>query len=135
MGGEASVFGFEILSRPSERLRIQQPGWSIAHRQGWEYVISRQGSQNGNSCLVLFGLWTRAAAVPLLIVIMVAIATIKVPELFRINQGVWYMVSDARTAFAMLCSLVFLILVGGGAWSLDARGNLETGREADVIER
>jgi uncharacterized membrane protein YphA (DoxX/SURF4 family) len=36
------------------------------------------------------------------------------------------MVSDARTDFAMLCSLVFLILVGGGAWSLDARGNLET---------
>src|ERR1017187_3678339 len=85
--------------------------------------------------LVLFGHWTRAAAVPLLIVIMVAIATTKVPELFRINQGVWYMVSDARTDFAMLCSLVFLILVGGGAWSLDARGNLETGREADVIER
>src|ERR1035441_10128219 len=84
--------------------------------------------------LVLFGLWTRAAAVPLLIVIMVAIATTKVPELFRINQGVWYMVSDARTDFAMLCSLVFLILVGG-AWSLDARGNLETGREADVIDR
>src|ERR1019366_2717187 len=50
MGGEASVFGFEILPRTSERLRIQQPGWSIAHRQGWVYVISRQGSQNGNSC-------------------------------------------------------------------------------------
>jgi hypothetical protein len=51
MGGEASVFGFEILPRPSERLRIQQPGWSIAHRHGCVYVISRQGSQNGNSCL------------------------------------------------------------------------------------
>ena len=51
MGGEASVFGFEILPRPSERLHIQQPGWSIAHRQGWVYVISRQGSQNGNSCV------------------------------------------------------------------------------------
>jgi hypothetical protein len=48
---------------------------------------------------------------PLLIVIMVAIATTKVTELFRINQGVWCMVSDARTDFAMLCSLIFLILV------------------------
>jgi hypothetical protein len=28
--GEASVFGFEILSRPSERLCTQKPGWSIA---------------------------------------------------------------------------------------------------------
>jgi len=53
-------------------------------------------------------------------VIATAIATTKVPELFRAHQGFWYMVSDARTDFAMLCSLVFLIAVGGGAWSLDA---------------
>ncbi|MGH9717370.1 MAG: DoxX family protein [Candidatus Acidiferrales bacterium] len=71
--------------------------------------------------LVLFGLWRRAAAIPLLIVIATAIATTKIPELFRANQGVWYMVSDARTDFAMLCSLLFLLVVGGGAWSLDAR--------------
>jgi uncharacterized membrane protein YphA (DoxX/SURF4 family) len=71
--------------------------------------------------LLLLGLWTRAAAVPLLIVIATAIATTKVPELFRAGQGFWFMVSDARTDFAMLCSLVFLILEGGGAWSLDAR--------------
>jgi uncharacterized membrane protein YphA (DoxX/SURF4 family) len=71
--------------------------------------------------LVLLGLWTKAAAVPLLVVISTAIATTKVPELFRASQGFWYLVSDARTDFAMLCSLVFLILMGGGAWSLDAR--------------
>ena len=68
--------------------------------------------------LLLFGLRTRAAAVPLLIVISTAIATTKIPELFRGNQGFWYMVSDARTDFAMFCSLLFLILAGGGAWSL-----------------
>jgi putative oxidoreductase len=71
--------------------------------------------------LVLLGLWTRAAAIPLLIVITTAIATTKIPELFRANQGFWYMVSDARTDFAMFCSLLFLICVGGGAWSLGAR--------------
>lgn len=71
--------------------------------------------------LLLLGLWTKAAAVPLLIVIATAIATTKVPELFRAHQGFWYMVSDARTDFAMFCSLLFLISVGGGAWSLDAR--------------
>ena len=68
--------------------------------------------------LLLLGLWTRAAAVPLLVVIATAIATTKIPELFRVNQGFWYMVSDARTDFAMFCSLLFLILAGGGAWSL-----------------
>lgn len=71
--------------------------------------------------LVLLGLWTRAAAVPLLIVISTAIATTKIPELFRAGQGFWFMVSDARTDFAMLCSLIFLIILGGGTWSLDAR--------------
>jgi putative oxidoreductase len=71
--------------------------------------------------LVLLGLSTKAAAVPLLIVITAAIATTKIPELFRANQAFWYMVSDARTDSAMFCSLLFLILVGGGAWSLDAR--------------
>lgn len=72
--------------------------------------------------LVLIGLWTRAAAVPLLIIISTAIATTKIPELFRAGQGFWFVVSDARTDFAMLCSLLFLILVGAGIWSLDARG-------------
>jgi putative oxidoreductase len=71
--------------------------------------------------LVLLGLWTRAAAVPLLVVITTAIITTKVPELFRANQGLWYMISDARTDFAMFCSLLFLIAAGGGVWSLDAR--------------
>jgi putative oxidoreductase len=70
---------------------------------------------------VLLGLWTRVAVIPLLILISTAIATTKIPELFRANQGFWYMVSDARTDFAMLCSLLFLILAGGGDWSLDAR--------------
>jgi putative oxidoreductase len=77
--------------------------------------------------LVMLGLWTRAAVVPLLIVISTAIATTKVPELFRAGQGFWFMVSDARTDFAMLCSLVFLIVEGGGAWSWDARKTLERG--------
>jgi uncharacterized membrane protein YphA (DoxX/SURF4 family) len=71
--------------------------------------------------LLLLGLRTRLVSIPLLIVITTAIATTKVSELFRANQGFWYMVSDARTDFAMFCCLVFLISVGGGSWSLDAR--------------
>lgn len=72
--------------------------------------------------LVLLGLWSRVAAVPLLIVISTAIATTKIPELFRASQGFWFMVSDARADFAMFCSLLFLIAAGGGTWSLDALG-------------
>jgi uncharacterized membrane protein YphA (DoxX/SURF4 family) len=70
--------------------------------------------------LVLIGLFTKLASIPLLIVILTAIATTKIPELFRPDQGFWFMVSDARTDFAMTMSLLFLIGVGAGAWSLDA---------------
>jgi len=70
--------------------------------------------------LLLVGLWTRLVSVPLLIVITTALATTKIPELLRANQGFWYMVSDARTDFAMFCCLFFLISVGGGFWSIDA---------------
>ena len=45
--------------------------------------------------LVLIGLCTRLASIPLL-VITIAIVTTKLPELTRPNQGFWYMVSDAR---------------------------------------
>ncbi len=71
--------------------------------------------------LVLVGLFTRIAAVPLLIVISTAIATTKLPELFRANQGFWFMVSDARTDFAMFCCLLFLIACGAGVISGDHR--------------
>lgn len=37
--------------------------------------------------LLLAGLWTRLVSIPLLIVITTAIATTKIPELFRANQG------------------------------------------------
>ena len=71
--------------------------------------------------LVLAGLLTRLASIPLLIVILTAIMTTKLPELTHQGQGFWFMVSDARTDFAMTMCLLFLIGVGGGPWSLDAR--------------
>ena len=70
--------------------------------------------------LVLVGLLTRLTSMPLLIVILTAICTTKIPELFRLDQGFWFMVSDARTDFAMTLSLIFLIAAGAGPWSIDA---------------
>lgn len=71
--------------------------------------------------LVLAGLFTRLAVVPLLIVISTAIVTTKIPELSRPAQGFGFMVSDARADFAMLCSLLFLLISGPGSLSLDRR--------------
>ncbi|MGZ4816949.1 MAG: DoxX family protein [Terriglobales bacterium] len=70
--------------------------------------------------LVLIGLFTRLAAVPLLIIISTALATTKIPELSHANQGFWFIVTDARTDVAMFCCLIFLIANGAGGLSLDA---------------
>jgi len=59
---------------------------------------------------VLVGLFTRLAAIPLLVIISTAIVTTKLPELRHAGQGFWFMVSDARTDFAMLMCLLFLLV-------------------------
>jgi uncharacterized membrane protein YphA (DoxX/SURF4 family) len=68
--------------------------------------------------LVLAGLGTRVAAVPLLAVISVAIATTKLPLLTA--DGFWKAAHEGRTDWSMLLGLIFLLIVGGGQWSLDA---------------
>jgi putative oxidoreductase len=70
--------------------------------------------------LVVVGLLTHLASVPLLIINLTAIATTKIPELFHPAQGFWFMVSDGRTDFAMCMGILFLMLVGGGSTSIDA---------------
>jgi putative oxidoreductase len=68
--------------------------------------------------LLLLGLCTRLAAVPLIIDISVAIASTKIPLLFK--SGFWPMEAEARTDYAMILGLIFLLLVGAGPFSFDA---------------
>lgn len=81
--------------------------------------------------LILLGLVTRLAAIPLLIDITVAILSTKVPILlgqgfwgFQLPKldryGIWSMLHEARTDLSMWLGLVFLLIVGAGALSLDA---------------
>jgi len=69
--------------------------------------------------LLLIGLFTRLAAIPLLAVILVAIATTKIPMLAK--TGVWSMLHEARADFSMLLGLLFLLITGAGSLALDAR--------------
>jgi len=85
--------------------------------------------------LVLLGLATRVAAAPLLVIIATAIATTKIPELFRPGQGFWFMVSDARTDVAMTLCLLFLLRAGAGAWSWDAARFARSRRSAANVGR
>ena len=68
--------------------------------------------------LLLVGLLTRLAAVPLLGVILVAILTTKLPMIAK--TGLWSMLHEARADFSMLLGLVFLLITGAGTLSLDA---------------
>jgi uncharacterized membrane protein YphA (DoxX/SURF4 family) len=69
--------------------------------------------------LVLVGLLTRPAAVLLIVNMLVAIAITKVPIL--LNDGFWKMAHESRTDWSMLLGSLFLLLVGAGPWSLDAK--------------
>jgi putative oxidoreductase len=67
--------------------------------------------------LLLLGLATRLAAIPLIITISVAIATTKIPML--LSRGFWAAAHEARADWSMLLGAAFLLVVGAGPWSLD----------------
>jgi putative oxidoreductase len=76
--------------------------------------------------LLVAGLATRVAAIPLIIDIAVAIAITKIPVLWGGSadvpdaHGFWGFAHESRTDLAMLFGLVFLLLAGPGRLSLDA---------------
>jgi putative oxidoreductase len=80
--------------------------------------------------LVILGLFTRLAAIPLVIDISVAIISTKIP--IWLGHGYWHftvsklkhygflsMLHEARTDLSMLLGLIFLLVVGAGSWSVD----------------
>jgi uncharacterized membrane protein YphA (DoxX/SURF4 family) len=69
--------------------------------------------------LVLFGCLTRLASIPLLIIMITAFTTTKWPLL--LNKGFWTMAHEYRTDFALTVLLIYLLVSGGGKWSLDSK--------------
>lgn len=68
-------------------------------------------------CLIA-RLLTRLSAIPMIIDMIVAIASTKIPLL--LNEGFWKAAHEARLDFTMLFGCVFLLLAGGGPLSLDS---------------
>jgi uncharacterized membrane protein YphA (DoxX/SURF4 family) len=68
--------------------------------------------------LVLLGLATRLAVIPLLAIMAVALATTKWPMLGE--QGFWHMAHESRTDWSMTLGSLYLLIVGAGRWSFDA---------------
>jgi putative oxidoreductase len=82
--------------------------------------------------LIILGLLTRLASIPLIIIMIVALVSTKLPILlghdvwmFHLasdikRTGFWSMMHEARADLTMLLGCVYLLIVGAGRWSLDA---------------
>ena len=68
--------------------------------------------------LLLAGLFSRIASIPLLIIMITAFITTKIPILTQ--KSFWPWAHEYRTDFAMTLLLVYLIIYGSGGWSIDA---------------
>jgi uncharacterized membrane protein YphA (DoxX/SURF4 family) len=91
--------------------------------------------------LIILGLLTRLASIPLIIIVVVAIISTKIPILlghdyliFHVptlpRYGFWSMLHEARLDFCMLLGALYLLIEGAGAWSLDARLSRDLGARA-----
>lgn len=75
--------------------------------------------------LVLLGLLTRLASIPLILIISTAILTTKIPILA--HTGLWAALHEARTDMSMFLGSLFLLFRGGGRWSVDYKWLQKTG--------
>jgi len=96
--------------------------------------------------LIILGLFTRLAAIPLIVIMIVAIVSTKIPILlghdlwiFHLaagmkRTGLWSMLHEARTDFTMLLGSIYLLIEGGGRWSLDAwHSSIRSGHSARAL--
>ena len=95
--------------------RFTQIGFS--HPAFWAYFTG--GFETICSLLILLNILTRFAAIPLLVVMLVAFVTTKVPILM--NKGFWAFAHEYRTDFAMTMLLLYLLYYGGERFKRDTK--------------
>lgn len=69
--------------------------------------------------LILLGLLTRLAAVPIIFIMLVVIIMTRLPIL--INENFWVMMYISKIDFAMLIGAIYLFIEGSGRWSVDRK--------------
>lgn len=67
--------------------------------------------------MILLGLLTRISGIALIVDMLVAITTTKIPILAE--SGFWKMAHEARTDWSMLLGSLALLITGAGKWSFD----------------
>jgi len=95
----------------------------------------------GCGTLILLGLLTRLATVPMIVDMLGALLITKLPifwghaPLFHGEHGWWDFIHESRVDLAQLCGSVLLLIVGGGVFSLDARLARSMGRAGTMSHR
>ncbi len=69
--------------------------------------------------MILAGLYTRIAVIPLLITILITVFAGKLPIISE--EGFWLMAHISRIDFALFLGGVFLLINGSGYWSVDMK--------------
>ena len=81
----------------------------------------------GCGALILVGLLTRLATIPMIVDMLGALTITKLPllwddaPLYPKEGGIWDFFHEGRLEVAMLCGSVFLLIVGSGRYALDNR--------------
>ncbi|MBC3942136.1 DoxX family protein [Sphingomonas albertensis] len=90
--------------------------------------------------LIIVGLFTRLAAIPLIVTMIVALITTKLPILlghelgpfslpdFK-RYGFWSAQHESRADLTMLLGCLYLLIVGSGRWSIDRLLDRSGGRQ------
>lgn len=68
--------------------------------------------------LIVSGFLTRLAAIPLHVIMITALITVKLPLIS--NRGFWTFAHEYTTDFALTLLILVLLLNGAGRWSVDA---------------
>lgn len=117
------VVGLIFLSEGLQKFFLAGPGVERFTKIGfsnptfWTYFTGSFEILCG--ILILIGLVTRLAAIPLLIIMLVAFVTTKIPILT--GKGFWSFAHEYRTDFAMTLLLILLLIYGGGNHSVDRK--------------
>jgi len=107
-GIQKFLFPESVGSGRFEKIGFSNPEFLAAFVASFEIVCG---------ALILIGFSVRIAAIPILIIMITAITTTKIPILEE--KGFWSMAHDARTDFSMTLLSVFILIYGAGRLSVD----------------
>jgi len=89
----------------------------FGHPMFWAYFTGAFEISCG--ILILIGLLTRLASIPLLTIMITAFFTTKLPLL--LDKGILTFAHEYRIDFSLTLLLILLIIYGGGKWSADLK--------------